>query len=315
MREIKRGQAPALCGIINVTPDSFSDGGKYLAVDAAVQQAKELIAAGATMLDIGGESTRPGSTYVSVAYEIARVVPVILAIRAISDILISIDTWKADVAAAALQAGADVVNDITGFLGDPKMAQVVAQHGKQAILMFNPVIARPQNPSSQIFPTFGTGWAFTAEELEEFAELPILDLMQAYLSRSIAIAEQAGISADRLVLDPGIGFGLTQRENLLLLQHLSVLHDRGYPIFLGVSRKRFIMSLLEEAGLETDVASPAGFANRDLGSCYLTAIAASQGIEVLRVHDAAAHRLGLLMGSAIAQAQQQTDKHLSAYKK
>lgn len=315
MREIKRGQAPALCGIINVTPDSFSDGGKYLAVEAAVKQAKELIAAGATMLDIGGESTRPGSTYVAIKEEIARVVPVIRAIRAISDVLISIDTWKADVAAAALQAGADVVNDITGFLGDPKMAQVVAQQGKQAILMFNPVIARPQNPSSQIFPTFGTGWAFTAEELEHFEELPILDLMQVYLSRSIAIAEQAGISADRLVLDPGIGFGLTQRENLLLLQHLSVLHDMGYPIFLGVSRKRFIMSLLEEAGLETDVASPAGFANRDLGSSYLTAIAASQGVEVLRVHDAEAHRLGLLMGSAIAQAQEQTDKHLSAYKK
>ena len=131
-----------LCGILNVTPDSFSDGGKYTSVDAAVQQARKLIQEGAQILDIGGESTRPGSHYVEIQEEIDRVVPVIEAIRQESDVLISVDTWKSQVAAAALEAGADIVNDITGFLGDPKMAAVVAEHEASAVLMFNPVMAR-----------------------------------------------------------------------------------------------------------------------------------------------------------------------------
>lgn len=310
------GQETALCGIINVTPDSFSDGGQYLAVEAAVQQAKHLIASGATILDIGGESTRPGSTYVDVAEEINRVVPVIRAIREIkeiSHIIISIDTWKAAVAEAAILAGADVVNDITGLLGDPDMAGVIAKHAKQAIVMFNPVIARPDNPGSQIFPTFGSGWAFSKEELAGFAELGISDLMSAYFQRSLERADQAGLSKDLLVLDPGIGFGLTKRENLELLQVLPNLHHMGYPIFLGVSRKRFVMAILDERGFETDVETTQGYLNRDLASSYLTAIAAAAGVEVVRVHDVAAHRMGQAIGSAISQAKNQENTHLAAY--
>ena len=144
-----------LCGILNVTPDSFSDGGKYNTVEFALEQARYLIQEGAQMLDIGGESTRPGSHYIEIEEEIERVVPVIEAIRKQSDVLISVDTWKAPVAKAALAAGADIVNDITGFLGDEGMAQVVAESSAGAILMFNPVMARPHHASSLIFPKFG----------------------------------------------------------------------------------------------------------------------------------------------------------------
>lgn len=314
MKKITLGQETALCGIINVTPDSFSDGGQFLAVEAAVEQAQKLIEQGATMLDIGGESTRPGSTTVAIEEEIARVVPVIRAIRQISDILISIDTWKAEVAAAALEAGADIVNDITGFLGDDQMPATVAQHQAQAILMFNPVLARPNHPSSVIFPTFGHARAFSQTELEDMATAPILTVMQSYLKKSLAAASQAGLTPDQLILDPGIGFGLTQNENLELLDNLDQLQNMGYPLFVGVSRKRFVMTILEEQGYETDVTTESGFANRDLASSYLTAILANRGVEVLRVHDIQAHRLALAVGSAISQKQEQADKHLGAYR-
>ena len=170
----------AICGIINVTPDSFSDGGQFFAVDQALQQARKLIAEGASMLDIGGESTRPGSSYVEIEEEIQRVVPVIKAIRKESDILISIDTWKSQVAEAALAAGANLVNDITGLMGDERMADVVAKAGAEVVIMFNPVMARPQHPSSLIFPHFGFGQALTEEELAEFEKMPIEDLMEAF---------------------------------------------------------------------------------------------------------------------------------------
>ena len=144
----------AICGIINVTPDSFSDGGQFFALEQALQQARKLIVEGASMLDIGGESTRPGGSYVEIEEEIQRVVPVIKAIRKESDVLISIDTWKSQVAEAALAAGANLVNDITGLMGDEKMAHVVAKAGAKVVIMFNPVMARPQHPSSLIFPHF-----------------------------------------------------------------------------------------------------------------------------------------------------------------
>ena len=137
----------AICGIINVTPDSFSDGGQFFALEQALQQARKLIAEGASMLDIGGESTRPGSSYVEIEEEIQRVVPVIKAIRQESDVLISVDTWKSQVAEAALKAGANIVNDITGLMGAEKMAEVVAKAEAQVVIMFNPVMARPQHPS------------------------------------------------------------------------------------------------------------------------------------------------------------------------
>ena len=158
----------AICGIINVTPDSFSDGGQFFAVDQALQQARKLIAEGASMLDIGGESTRPGSSYVEIEEEIQRVVPVIKAIRKESGVLISVDTWKSQVAEAALAAGAILVNDITGLMGDEQMAQLVAKAGSQVVIMFNPVMARPLHPNTQIFARFCFWHAFKTQEFADF---------------------------------------------------------------------------------------------------------------------------------------------------
>lgn len=306
----------AICGIINVTPDSFSDGGQFFALEQALQQARKLIAEGASMLDIGGESTRPGSSYVEIEIEeeIQRVVPVIKAIRKESDVLISIDTWKSQVAEAALAAGANLVNDITGLMGDEKMAEVVAKAGAKVVIMFNPVIARPQHPSSLIFPHFGFGQAFTEEELANFETLPIEDLMVAFFERALARANQAGIAQGNILLDPGIGFGLTKKENLLLLRDLDKLHQKGYPIFLGVSRKRFVINILEENGFEVNPETELGFRNRDTASAHVTSIAARQGVEVVRVHDVASHRMAVEIASAIRLADEAENLDLKQYK-
>lgn len=266
------------------------------------------------MLDIGGESTRPGSHFVEIQEEIQRVVPVIEAIRAESDILISVDTWKSEVARAAIEAGADLVNDITGLLGDSQMARVIAEARAGAILMFNPVMARPHHPSSVIFPTFGFEPAFSSEELERFDQLSIPECMWTFFAKSLQKAEAAGLSQDQLFLDPGIGFGLTKRENLQLLQDLKTIHAKGYPIFLGVSRKRFVVNILEEEGFETNPETKEGFYNRDLASSHLTSIAASQGVEIVRVHDVPLHKMAVAIGNSIHQADQAQDLHLKQYR-
>lgn len=305
-----------LCGIINATPDSFSDGGRYNTIETALAQARKLIAEGAHMLDIGGESTRPGSHFVAIQeeIEIERVVPVIEAIRRESDILISVDTWKSEVAAAALAAGADIINDITGLLGDEKMAETAAKYGAPVIVMFNPVMARPQHASSRIFPEFGFAPAFSKEELSLFADLPIAELMWKCFEKSLKVAENAGLSRDNIMLDPGIGFGLTKRENLLILQELDSLHQAGFPIFLGVSRKRFLVSILEENDFEVNPNTQEGFENRDTASAHLTSLAASRGVEVVRVHEVAKHRMAAAVGDAIRLAQQTEDLNLGQYK-
>ena len=302
----------AICGIINVTPDSFSDGGKFFALEQALEQARKLIAEGASMLDIGGESTRPGSSYVEIEEEIQRVVPVIKAIRKESDVLISIDTWKSQVAEAALAAGANLVNDITGLMGDEKMAHVVAKAGAKVVIMFNPVMARPQHPSSLIFPHFGQ--AFTEKELADFEKLPIEELMETFFERALARANQAGIAQENILLDPGIGFGLTKKENLLLLRDLDKLHQKGYPIFLGVSRKRFVINILEESGFEVNPETELGFRNRDTASAHVTSIAARQGVEVVRVHDVASHKMAVEIASAIRLADEAENLDLKQYK-
>ncbi|MDU6724418.1 MAG: dihydropteroate synthase [Streptococcus mitis] len=304
----------SICGIINVTPDSFSDGGQFFALEQALQQARKLIAEGASMLDIGGESTRPGSSYVEIEEEIQRVVPVIKAIRKESDVLISIDTWKSQVAEAALAAGANLVNDITGLMGDEKMADVVAKAGAKVVIMFNPVMARPQHPSSLIFPHFGFGQAFTEKELADFEKLLIEDLMETFFDRALARANQAGIAQENILLDPGIGFGLTKKENLLLLRDLDKLHQKGYPIFLGVSRKRFVINILEESGFEVNPETELGFRNRDTASAHVTSIAARQGVEVVRVHDVASHKMAVEIASAIRLADEAENLDLKQYK-
>lgn len=304
----------AICGIINVTPDSFSDGGQFFAVDQALQQARKLIAEGASMLDIGGESTRPGSNYVEIEEEIQRVVPVVKAIRKESDVLISVDTWKSQVAEAALEAGANLVNDITGLMGDERMATVVAKAGAQVVIMFNPVMARPQHPSSQIFPRFGFGEPFTNEDLADFEQLPVEELMTTFFERALARANQAGIAKDKIMLDPGIGFGLTKKENLILLRDLDKLHQQGYPIFLGVSRKRFVINILEENGFKVNPETEVGFRNRDTASAHVTSIATRQGVEVVRVHDVASHKMAIEIASAIRLADEAENLDLKQYK-
>ena len=304
----------AICGIINVTPDSFSDGGQFFAIEEALKQARKLIAEGATILDIGGESTRPGSSYVEIEEEIQRVVPVIQAIRQESDVLISVDTWKSQVAEAALNAGANIVNDITGLMGDEKMAEVVAKAGAQVVIMFNPVMARPQHPSSLIFPHFGFGEPFTKEDLADFEQLSVEELMSTFFDRALVRAEKAGISKENIMLDPGIGFGLTKKENLILLRDLGKLHKMGYPIFLGVSRKRFVINILEENGFEVNPDTEAGFRNRDTASAHVTSIAARQGVEVVRVHDVGSHKMAVEIASAIRLADHAENLDLKQYK-
>lgn len=314
-KEIVSGDKTVLCGIINVTPDSFSDGGKYYGTAPAVKRGEELIAQGAGMLDIGGESTRPGSSYVEVEEEIERVVPVIRELKKITNVPLSIDTWKSEVAKAAIEAGADIVNDITGLLGDKNMAKMVGESGAGLILMFNPVIARPDHESSKIFPKFGEENVFSEQELKQYSDMEITSLMQHYFDKSLKLAKEQGIGQERIMLDPGIGFGLTKRENLILINEIKKIKEMGYCTFLGVSRKRFISNILEENGFEVDPKTKKGEENRDVASAMLTAIAALQGVEVVRVHTIPKHLMAREVADSVRLAAKMEDIHFKAYKK
>lgn len=296
---LESGKETILCGIINVTPDSFSDGGKFFGVDKAVKRAMELIESGARMIDVGGESTRPGSTYVEVEEEISRVIPVIKKLKEMTDVPISIDTWKADVAEAAIEAGVDFVNDITGFMGDPKIAEVVGKSDVGAIVMFNPKIARPKHKSSANFPSFGGEGAFTEEELKSFEDMDIVEVMKKYFEKALLRAHENGIERERIMLDPGIGFALTKKENLKLIDKIDTIRDFGCFIFLGVSRKRFITNILSENNIDADGNNEEGFENRDEASAALTTIASYKGVEVLRVHTMKHHLLAKLVADSV----------------
>lgn len=264
-----RFDRPQIMGILNVTPDSFSDGGRYLAPEAALAQAAALLAAGADMLDIGGESTRPGAAEVPVAEEIARTAPVIAALRAGGiGAPVSIDTRKAGVARAALAAGADLVNDVSAFGHDPALADVVAQSGAPLCLMH----AQGTPQTMQIDPRY------------DDVLLDVYDFLADHLTR----AETRGIARARVIVDPGIGFGKTQAHNLALLRRLSLFHALGCPILLGASRKKFIGTL----GQETDPA------RRMPGSVAVALAGAAQGAQVLRVHDVWETRQALTLWQA-----------------
>lgn len=296
---LESGKETILCGIVNVTPDSFSDGGKFFGVDKAVKRAMELIESGARMIDVGGESTRPGSTYVEVEEEISRVIPVIKKLKEMTDVPISIDTWKADVAEAAIEAGVDFVNDITGFMGDPKMAEVVGKSDVGAIVMFNPKIARPKHKSSANFPSFGGEGAFTEEELKSFEDMDIVEVMKKYFEKALLRAHENGIERERIMLDPGIGFALTKKENLKLIDKIDTIRNFGCFTFLGVSRKRFITNILSENNIDADGNNEEGFENRDEASAALTTIASYKGVEVLRVHTMKHHLLAKLVADSV----------------
>ena len=269
----------ALMAIVNVTPDSFSDGGAFPSAAAAASAAFGLVAEGAAILDIGGESTRPGADRIDAAEQIRRVVPVIDAIRRLSDVPISIDTTLAAVAEAALAAGADAVNDVSAAEEDEGMLPLVARRRCGIVLMH-----RVLPPDRDRYST----------ELSGLAAPPIGgDIVDAVRERLLACADRAlraGIDRDAIALDPGLGFGKTVEQNWALVARSGELADLGFPLLVGASRKSFI-------GRASGVDDPA---KRVVGSAMAAAIAWSGGARILRVHDVAATReaLGVAMAAA-----------------
>lgn len=255
-------RAPVLMGILNVTPDSFSDGGQHNARDAAVARAVAMDGEGAAIIDIGGESTRPGFTAVGEEEELARVLPVIEALDGRTAAPISIDTTKPRVAREAVRLGAAVINDIWGLQGDPGMANAVAEMESAAIVMHN------------------------RHEID--AAIDIVDDVRRFFERSIGIAEQAGVPRDRLVLDPGVGFGKSFEQNLACIRHLDRFAEFGLPLLVGLSRKSFIGRILDE---------PVG--ERLVGTLAANMIALAKGASILRVHDVAEHREALAIFQAV----------------
>jgi dihydropteroate synthase len=242
-------------GILNVTPDSFSDGGKFLESDKAIDHAAQMIEEGADMIDVGGESSRPGAVPVSVEEELERVIPVIQKLAERFETMISIDTTKAVVAREALKTGASVINDITALNSDTQMIHVIKDSGCQVILMH--IQGTPQ----------------TMQENPTYAADVIKDI-ENYFGTVLQKTQKAGIQQDKIILDPGIGFGKTVEHNLTILRRLSELSELGYPIAIGVSRKSFIGKILEvplEERLE--------------GSLAAAAVAVWNGAKILRVHE------------------------------
>ncbi len=313
---IRENDETLICGILNVTPDSFSDGGRYYDTDSALQRALKLVADGADMIDIGGESTRPGSTPISDEEEIKRVVPVIKAIKShpeLRTVPLSIDTFKSSVARAAIKAGVDIVNDITGLLGDSEMANVVAETGAGLIIMFNPVIMRPEFESSKKFRNFIVDDERYFEDLDT-EKMDISIMMETYFKTSLSVAKKAGIDEKKIMLDEGIGFGLTKNENLSLLKAFDDIKNLGFASFLGVSRKRFLANLLGENGIDIDMKTEQGLSNMDIASSFVSAIAAFSSVNVLRVHDIPKHKQAVIIGNAIRRAGLDEDVILKSYK-
>ena len=253
---------PLLMGIVNVTPDSFSDGGLYDTTEGAVVHAAELAKAGADIIDIGGESTRPGSDPVEEREELSRVVPVLEGLHGLRAV-ISIDTRKASVARAAAKAGAKIFNDVSALTYDRASLAAVVVIGLSVILMH----AKGEPKTMHLDPRY------------DDVVLEVYD----YLAERIAAAEAAGIDRSRIAADPGIGFGKTMEHTLALLANLSLLHGLGVPLLIGASRKRFIGGI---AGGETAQ-------SREAGSFAIALVAAAQGAQILRVHDAAGTRQAL----------------------
>ena len=236
-----------IMGILNVTPDSFSDGGKFNHLDAALRHTEEMIREGAAIVDIGGESTRPGHQVITDDEEISRVVPVIEAVKKHFDVPVSIDTYKGAVAEAALQAGADLVNDIWGFKHDKRVAELTAKYGAACCLM--------HNRQEAVY--------------DDFQKDVVSDLEEC-----VRIAREAGVADDKIILDPGVGFGKTYEMNLEITNHVDILHQLGFPVLLGTSRKSMI-------GLTLDLPAT----DRVEGTLATTVIGVMKGCSFVRVHD------------------------------
>jgi dihydropteroate synthase len=267
---LELGLRTRLMGVVNVTPDSFSDGGRYFSAQEAIDRCLQIVDEGADLIDIGGESTRPGSNPVSAHEELERILPVIEAVRPLVPVMISVDTYKSRVAEEALKAGADVINDISSFRFDPGIAEVVAQSSAGVILMHC------------------RGTPSTMHQLPPSADI-IRDVCEG-LQIAVNTAYKSGIDRDRIVVDPGIGFGKNAVENLQILNRLRFLEEMGLPLLVGPSRKRFIESVL---GLPVD--------QRIVGTVAAAVVAVLNGAHMLRVHDVA----------EVHQATQVTDAILS----
>ncbi len=246
-----------IMGILNVTPDSFSDGGKWNNLDAALKHTEEMIADGCDILDIGGESTRPGYTLLSDEEEISRVVPVIEAVKQRFDIPISLDTYKSKVAQAGVDAGADLINDIWGCKYDNKIADVIAKSGVACCLMHN-----RKEP-----------------DYNNYLEDVLTDLKGC-----VDIAKAAGVKDEQIILDPGLGFGKTYENNMELMNHVEILQKLGYPVLLGTSRKSMI-------GLSLDLPSD----QRLEGTIATTVMGIMKGCRIIRVHDVKENKRAAIM--------------------
>lgn len=260
---------PQIMGILNATPDSFSDGGRHNTVETARAAALDMVAHGATILDVGGESTRPGADFIPVDEEIERTAPLIEAIRAETGTLISIDTRKAPVAEAALAAGAGLVNDVAGFTFDTALAPLCAQTDTPVCVMH----AQGDPETMQDNPQYGH---------------VLLDVYD-FLEKQIQMLEAEGVPRSRIITDPGIGFGKTLEHNLILLKGLSLFHGLGCPILLGASRKRFIGTIGEAP--QADQRAP--------GSIAVALAGLAQGVQIVRVHDVAETAQALRLWSAV----------------
>lgn len=237
----------AIMGILNITPDSFSDGGEFKETNTAVVRAKDMVAQGANIIDIGGESTRPGATLVEVEEELKRVIPVIKAVREAVDVPISIDTYKANVAEKAIQAGANIINDVWGCKKDPRMASIAAIYDVPVIVMHNRENAKYVN---------------------------LIEDMKSDLEESIEICLEAGVKKERIILDPGIGFAKSYQDNLQVMRELEVFTKMGYPVLLGTSRKSLISKTLDVPVNE-----------RMEGTGATVCLGIEKGCDIVRVHD------------------------------
>ncbi len=250
-----------IMGILNVTPDSFSDGGKFNGMDAAMTHARQMVEEGVDIIDVGGESTRPGHIKITDEEEIARVTPIIKALKKEFDIPVSIDTYKSCVAEAAIQAGADLVNDIWGLKYDEKMADVIARYHVACCLMHNREKAEYQN--------------FLTDFMNDMKEC-------------VRIAKEAGIEDDQIILDPGVGFGKTYEMNLEIIDKMEILNELDYPVLLGTSRKSVI-------GLTLDLP----VTEREEGTMVTTVYGVQKGCAFVRVHDVEKNKRAIQMTKAV----------------
>jgi len=267
-KALELGRRTLIMGILNVTPDSFSDGGRFADYERALAQAFELISAGADILDVGGESTRPGSDPVPLPVELERVIPVIRAVRESSDIPISIDTNKSEVALQSLAAGADIINDVSSLRFDPAMVRVAAESGAPVIMMH--MLGAPR--TMQVNPVYES----------------VISEIIAFLEQRVKFAVQNGIERSQIIVDPGIGFGKTVTHNLNIIRDLDRFSCMDRPIMLGASRKRFIGKILGR---------PEG--ERELGTAVVNGFGIAAGAHILRVHDVAFHREAVGMAEAV----------------